>query len=39
MVFLLADDLGWADFGFHESDTMSPNIKQLAAGGVRLEQH
>ena len=39
VVFLLADDLGWADIGFHESDTVTPNIDQLAAGGVRLSQH
>lgn len=37
--FLLADDLGWAAIGYHESDTLTPNIDRLADGGVKLEQH
>lgn len=39
ILFLLADDLGWADVGFHDSDKLTPNIDRLAATGVRLEQH
>jgi arylsulfatase A-like enzyme len=39
ILLILADDLGWADIGFHESDTLTPNIDRLANGGVRLEQH
>ena len=39
VVFILADDLGWADIGYHDSDTITPNIDRLAAGGTRLEQH
>lgn len=39
ILFLLADDLGWADVGFHDSDKSTPNIDRLAATGVRLEQH
>lgn len=39
ILFLLADDLGWADVGFHDSDKSTPNIDRLAATGVRIEQH
>ena len=38
VVILLADDLGWADVGYHGSDIETPNIDALAAGGVRLER-
>ena len=39
ILFLLADDLGWADVGFHDSDKLTSNIDRLAAAGVQLEQH
>ena len=39
IVFLLADDLGWADIGYHDSDVRTPNLDRLAAGGVRLNRH
>ncbi len=39
ILFLLADDLGWADVGYHDSDKSTPNIDRLAAAGVRIEQH
>ena len=38
IVYIVADDLGWKDVGFHGSDIRTPNIDKLAAGGVRLEQ-
>ncbi|MDO8541445.1 MAG: arylsulfatase [Opitutaceae bacterium] len=38
VVFLLADDMGWGDVGFHGSDIKTPNIDKLAAAGARLEQ-
>jgi arylsulfatase A-like enzyme len=38
VVFLLADDLGWGDVGFHDSKIKTPNIDRLAKAGVRLEQ-
>ncbi|MCA9212442.1 MAG: sulfatase-like hydrolase/transferase [Planctomycetales bacterium] len=39
VLFILADDLGWADIGYHDSGTSTPNIDRLAANGVKLEQH
>jgi len=37
IVFLLADDLGWSDVGFHQSEIETPNIDKLAAEGTKLE--
>ncbi len=38
IVYIVADDLGWKDVGFHGSDIKTPNIDKLAAEGARLEQ-
>src|SRR5262245_53155634 len=38
LVYILADDLGWKDVGFHGSDMQTPNLDTLAATGARLEQ-
>lgn len=38
IVLIVADDLGYADVGYHGSDIKTPNLDQLAATGVRLEQ-
>ena len=38
VIYILADDLGWKDVGFHGSDIKTPNIDQLAQTGARLEQ-
>ena len=38
IVYILADDLGWKDVGFHGSDIKTPNIDRLASTGARLEQ-
>jgi arylsulfatase A-like enzyme len=38
IVYIVADDLGWKDVGYHGSDIETPNIDKLAAGGARLEQ-
>lgn len=37
IVFLLADDLGNADVGWHGSDIRTPNLDKLAASGAKLE--
>ena len=39
IVYIVADDLGWKDVGYHGSDIKTPNIDQRAASGVRLEQY
>ena len=38
IVYIVADDLGWKDVGFHSSDIKTPNIDKLAQTGARLEQ-
>src|SRR5712692_352414 len=38
IIIFLADDLGWADVGFHGSETRTPNIDKLAREGVELER-
>lgn len=39
IVFIVADDLGWKDVGFHGSDIRTPNLDDLAAKGANLAQH
>jgi arylsulfatase I/J len=38
ILYILADDLGHADVGFHGSDIATPNIDALARDGARLRQ-
>ncbi len=38
IVYILADDQGWKDVGFHGSDIKTPTLDTLAQGGARLEQ-
>ncbi|MCK8787402.1 arylsulfatase [Roseomonas sp. NAR14] len=38
ILYILADDLGYADVGFHGSDIQTPNIDALARDGARLRQ-
>lgn len=38
ILYIVADDLGWKDVGYHGSDIRTPNIDKLAATGARLEQ-
>lgn len=38
IVFLLADDLGWTDVGWHGSEIQTPHLDKLAAAGAKLEQ-
>ena len=39
IIFILADDLGWADIGYHDSDVRTPHLDRLAGDGTRLNQH
>ena len=39
LVFIIADDLGWADVEFHGGNTPTPNLNRLLAEGVELTQH
>jgi arylsulfatase A-like enzyme len=38
VILILADDLGWADVGWHGGEIKTPNLDRLAASGARLEQ-
>jgi arylsulfatase A-like enzyme len=38
IIYIVADDLGWGDVGFHGSDIKTPNLDKLAQEGARLEQ-
>jgi arylsulfatase A-like enzyme len=37
IIFIMADDLGFADLGYRGSEVKTPNIDKLATEGVRLE--
>ena len=39
ILFMLADDLGWIDVGFHGSKIHTPNIDSLAKEGVILDNY
>lgn len=38
ILYIVSDDQGWKDVGFHGSDIQTPNLDRLAQGGARLEQ-
>ncbi|MBA4106623.1 MAG: arylsulfatase [Pirellula sp.] len=38
IVFILADDLGYSDVGCYGGEIETPNLDQLAAGGLRFTQ-
>lgn len=38
IVYIVADDLGFADVGYRGSEILTPNIDKLAAEGARLQQ-
>jgi hypothetical protein len=38
IIYIIADDLGWKDVGFHGSDVKTPNLDRLADTGVELEE-
>ncbi|XP_067656524.1 arylsulfatase J-like isoform X2 [Haliotis asinina] len=39
IIFIFADDYGYHDVGYHNSDIKTPVLDQLAAGGVKLENY
>jgi len=39
IIFVLADDLGWMDIGYHGSEIQTPNLDRLAGQSVRFERH
>lgn len=39
ILFLIADDLGWNDVGYHGSEIRTPQLDRLAREGVRLDRH
>ena len=39
ILFMLADDLGWYDVGYHNPKIQTPNIDKLAKEGVTLDQY
>ena len=39
IVYIITDDQGWKDVGFHGSYIKTPNIDALAGGGAKLEQY
>ena len=38
IVYIVADDLGWKDVGFHGGEANTPNLDALADSGARLER-
>ena len=39
LIFILADDQGFRDVGYHESEIKTPTLDKLAAEGVKLENY
>ncbi|XP_046544579.1 arylsulfatase J-like, partial [Haliotis rubra] len=39
IIFIFADDYGYHDVGYHNSDIKTPVLDQLAAAGVKLENY
>ena len=39
IIFIMTDDQGFNDIGYHNSDIKTPTLDKLAADGVRLEQY
>ncbi len=39
IVFIIADDLGWADVDFHGGNAPTPNLDRLRKEGLELTQH
>ncbi len=39
LLIVVADDLGWADVGYHGSPIPTPNLDKLCRAGVELDAH
>ena len=39
IVFIMADDLGWGDVGFHGGNVATPSLNRLASEGLELTSH
>ena len=39
VLFILADDLGWGDVGYHGSYILTPTIDRLARNGLEIDRH
>ncbi len=39
ILFIMVDDLGWGDVGFHDPTIYSPNLDKLAEDGIKLTRH
>lgn len=38
ILFIVADDIGYSDAGYYGSEIQTPNLDQLATGGLRFTQ-
>ena len=38
IVIIVADDLGWADVGYHGSNIETPHIDRIIAEGIQIER-
>jgi arylsulfatase B len=38
VVIIVADDMGWADVGYHSARVQTPNLDQLSSEGVELDR-
>lgn len=39
VLFIISDDQGWNDIGYHNDELRTPNLDALAQGGVELDCH
>src|SRR5687767_2417612 len=39
ILLIVADDLGWADVGYHGSALRTPSLDRLSRTGAELDQH
>lgn len=39
IIFMMADDFGWADVAFHGGKVPTPNLDRLKSEGIELAQH